>query len=199
MTMVEFKKNIKTLLPYDREVYIDYLGYEFYKFPQWYGVSFQLAGGYNGREIGIIEYLEAYENWFMNIVLRLDNNNQWIVTHAPKDMIWFPEEEETLTSLRTLFKQNNVPHKFKGAIIITTEDLLKFSKDLITYPFALFKQDGLLYNDLDISHSELPFIIKISHHSNIDLLSTDKELLKKVVNENILNQFILRNYNGISL
>ena len=197
--MVEFKKNTKTLLPYDREVYIDYLGYEFYKYPKWYGVSFQLPGGYEGREIGLTEYLEAYENWVKNIILQLDNGTCWIVNHDTKDMNWFPYEEDTLISLRALFKQNNIPNKFKGALILTTKDLLKFSKDLITYPFALFKQDGLLYNDLDISHGALPLIIKISHHSNIDLLSTDKELLKKVVSKNFPDHFILRNYKGISL
>jgi hypothetical protein len=203
--MVEFKKNIKTLLPYDREVYIDYLGYEFYKYPKWYGVSFQLPGGFEGREIGLTEYLEAYENWFKNIILQLDDNTYWIVNHDTKDMDWFPYEEDTLTSLRALFKQNSIPNKFKGAIVFTTRELLEFTRDLITYPFALFKKDsllyneGFLYNDLDISHGTLPLIIKISHHSDIDLLSTDTELLKKVVNENSPDHFILRNYNGISL
>ena len=197
--MVEFKKNTKTLLPYDREVYIDYLGYEFYKYPKWYGVSFQLPGGYEGREIGLTEYLEAYENWFKNIILQLDNDTCWVVNHDKKDMDWFPYEEDTLSSLRALFKQNNIPNKFKGALVFETKDLLIFSKDLITYPFALFNQDGLLYNDLDISHGELPLILKISAHSDIDLLSTDKELLKKVVSENSPDHFILRNYKGISL
>jgi hypothetical protein len=197
--MVEFKKNIKTLLPYDREVYIDYLGYEFYTYPKWYGVSFQLPGGYEGREIGLTEYFEAYENWFKNIILQLDNDSYWVVNHDKNDMDWFPYEEDTLVSLRALFKQNNIPNKFKGALILTTKDLLKYSRDLITYPFALLKQDGLLYNDLDISHAELPFIIKISHHSNIDLLSTDKEILKNVVSENSPSHFILRNYKGILL
>lgn len=194
--MIEFKKNVKKMLPYDREEYIDFFGYNFYNYVKWYGVSFQLAGGYEGREIGLTEYLETYEAWFKNVILQFDNGSYWVVNHNNKDMDWFPYDEDTLLSLRTLFKQNNIPNKFKGALVFTTEDLLKFSIDLITYPFALFKQEGLLYNDLDISHSELLFIIKISHHSNIDLLSTDEKLLKDVVNKNRLSCFIVREYRG---
>jgi hypothetical protein len=197
--MAEFKKNVKKELPYDKEVYLDYLGYGFYSYPKWYGVSFQLPGGYEGRDIGLIEYFEAYENWFKNIIAQLDNGSSWVVNHDDKDMDWFPYDEDTLPSLRTLFKKNNIPNKFKGGLVLTTAELLEYTRDLITYPFALFKQEGLLYNDLDISHGELPFIIKISHHCNIDFLSTDKELLKKVVSENSLRHFIIRGYKGISL
>jgi hypothetical protein len=196
--MVEFIKNTKRALPYDREVYIDYLGDEYYKYPKWYGVSVQLPGGFEGRKISVPEYLEAYENWFKNIIIQLDNNSSWIVNHDKKDMAWFHYDEETLPSLRGLVEQKNIPNKFKGALVFTTENLLNLSKDLITYPFALFKQEGLLYNDLDISHDELPFIVKISAHCNIDLLSTSKELLRKVVNENYASQFILKVYKGVS-
>ena len=58
---------------------------------------------------------------------------------------------------------------------------------------------GLFYMNIDISHVELPFIIKISDHLNIDLLSTDKEFLKGIVNSNASNDFILKLYNGTSL
>lgn len=193
--MIEFKKSFKKLLPYDREEYIDFLGNHFYSYTEWYGVSVQLPGGYEGRDIGLTEYLEAYERWFENIILQF-NASTWVVNHGKRDAIWFPAEEDSLPSLRNLFKQNNIPNKFKGALIFTTEELLKFSNDLITYPFGVFSKHEWLYDDLDISHSELPFIIKISHHCNIDFLSTDKELIKKVVNENHSSLFIVREYQG---
>jgi hypothetical protein len=130
--------------------------------------------------------------------LQLGNASFWVVNYD-RDSKWFPNDEDNLTSLRTLFKQNNISNKFKGALIFTTGDLLKFSKDLIAYPIAVFNEHGLLYNDLDISHGELPFIIKISGHSNIDFLSTDKELLRKVVGENRSSLFIVREYRATSL
>jgi hypothetical protein len=158
-----------------------------------------ITGGFEGRDISLTEYLESYERWFRNIILQFDNTSSWIVNHDNRDAIWFPNEEDSLPSLRTLFRQNNIPNKFKGALIFKTGDLLKFSTDLITYPTAVFNKHGLLYDDLDISHGELPFIIKITHHRDIDFLSTDKELLRKVLNENHSSLFIIREYRGTSL
>jgi hypothetical protein len=197
--MVEFKKGVKKALPYDREEYIDFFGNHFYSYTEWFAVSFQLPGGFEGIDISLTEYLAAYEKWFQNAILQLDNTSFWIVNHDQRDAIWFPNEDDSLPSLRNLFKENNIPHKFKGALIFTTQELLEFSNELITYPFGVFSKHGLLYNDLAISHSELPFIIKISHHCNIDFLTTDKELLRKVLDENHSSLFVEREYRGTSL
>ncbi|HVV55988.1 MAG TPA: hypothetical protein VHC47_11710, partial [Mucilaginibacter sp.] len=104
-----------------------------------------------------------------------------------------------LISLRTFFKQNNIPNEFKGALILNKEDLLKLSRDLISYPIAVFSKKGIFYRDLDISHSKLQFIIKISGHLCIDLLSTNKELLRKIVQENSTDVFNIKEYRGTSL
>jgi hypothetical protein len=77
----------------------------------------------------------------------------WIVNHDDKDWKWFPNDEDNTTSLRTLFKCNNIPYSFKGALTFTTDDLLKFSRELISYPYTIFNKEGLLYSNLDISHS----------------------------------------------
>jgi len=150
-------------------------------------------------KISLMEYLEAYERWFKAIILQLDNGSLWIVNHDYKDLQWLPNDEDNLISLRALFKQNNIPNEFKGALSFTKDDLLKVSNDLISYPLAVFNAADVLYKDLDISHSELPFIIKISGHANIDLLSTDKDLLKEVLDANSSNGFILKPYRGTSL
>jgi hypothetical protein len=197
--MIEFKKNYKKLLPYDRRQYLCYLGDEINPSIEWYGVSFQLPGGFEGREIGLKEYLAAYETWFKNLIVQFGRESSWIVNHDDKDCEWFPNNEKNLTSLRSLFKENNIPNTFKGALIFTKEYLVKFSRDLIKYPTAVFNKKGLLYRDLDISHSELPFIIKIFHHRDIHLLSTDKALLTRVVKENRTSLFIVREYRGTSL
>lgn len=189
--MIEFKNKVKELLPYNRKTYISK--------KDWFGVSFQLPGVFEGKDIGLKTYLEVYENWFNDVISKFSNNSQWIVNQDFIDEDWFPNKQNNLKFLRSLFKQNNIPNTFNGSIIFSTDDLLKFSRDIISYPYAVFDKTGLLYNNLDVSHNELPFVIKISGHLNIDLLSTDIELLRKVVNENYSNSFILKEYRGTSL
>lgn len=197
--MIEFRKDVKKVLPYDREQYLDFFDEDFNSSIKWYGVSFQLPVGHEGRTISLSEYLEAYEKWFKAIISHLDNGSLWIVNHDDKDLQWFPNDENNLSSLRTLFKQNNIPNEFIGALSFTKEDLLKYANDLISYPLAVFNAPNALYKNLDISHSELPFIIKISGHANIHILSTDKEFLKEIVAANTSNSFILKPYRGTSL
>jgi hypothetical protein len=195
--MIEFKKNISKVLPYDRRRYIAFRDVD--PAIKWYGVSFQLPGVSEGKKIGLNEFVEIYERLFENVVLQLDNGSIWIVNHDDKDLKWLPNDDNNLTHLRTLFKQRDVSNAFKGAIIFTKDDLLKFSKDLISYPYAVLSKDGFLYKNLDISHGELQFIIKISGHLNIDFLSTNRELLKKVINRNASSSFIVKEYKGTSL
>jgi len=181
--MVQFKKNYKNKLPYDRDKYIEFLDVDFDSPTEWCGVSFQLPGGYEGRDIGLTEFTEKYELWFKDIISGFDNGSNWIVNHSKRDVQWLPNKGNTLPLLRDLFKKNRVRGSFKGALIFSTEDQLKIALDIISYPHQLFRGRGL-YNDLDISNNEFPLIIKTSHHANIDLLSTNKEFLQDIVNEN---------------
>lgn len=201
--MVAFEQNVTAFLPYDRVQYSAHRN--------WYGFSFQLEGGYEGKKIDRTEYIQKYEPWFAHVVSRMDNglnlsedteqsgNFRWIVNLDYEGACWFPNDEENLIALRTLFRQNNIPNSFKGALMLSKDNLLQFSRDLITYPFTIFYGERFLYNDLEISHSELPFVIKISAHRNIDLLSTDIELLKTFVNEAAAAPFIVRPYRGTAL
>lgn len=195
--MVEFKKNVEKTLPYNRSQYIKFLNDDYDLHVKWYGVSFQLHK--KEKEISLKEFLEKYEGWFKNIISSFNNRSFWIVNHDKNDLNWFPNKENNLTKLRNLFQQNNVPNKFRGALVFNKDNLLKFSKDLISYPYAVFDEDGLFYMNLDISHDELPFIIKILDHLNIDLLSTNKDLLKEVVNKNSSDLFIVKEYRGTSV
>lgn len=195
--MIKFKNDVQGALPYNRNIYASFLKGNSDVQVQWYGVSFQLPGGYEGREIDLQEYFEAYENWFKKLILQFDNVPYWVVNHDIDDY-WFPNEEDTLGPLRTIFAENNIPNEFSGALILTTTELLTLSNCLISYPFSVFS-DNTLYDDLDISHSMLPLIIKVSAHMNIDILSTDKELLKNIVSKNNNNRFIKREYRGTSL
>ena len=195
--MIEFKKDINKVLPYDRRSYIAFR--EVDSTIKWYGVSFQLAGVSEGKKISLTEYVAIYERLFKNVVMQLDNGSSWIVNHDDKDLKWLPNDDDNLTHLRNLFKQKNISNTFKGALIFTKDDLLKFSKELILYPYAVLSKEGFLYKNLDISHGELQFILKISGHLNIDFLSTDKKLLKEVVNKNSSRSFIVKEYRGTSL
>lgn len=189
--MKQFKKNVKELLPYDRRRYIEPLSDDFYSATRWCGVSFQLE---NVEEnIDLTEPVKIFRRLLENIILELDNGSFWIINHEFMDVSWFPDMDDNLISLRTFFKQNNVQNTFKGALVLMKDELLKLSEDLILYPYILS------YKNLDISHNDLQFIIKITNHLTIDLLSTDKELLRKVVNENSLKIFIIKQYRGTSL
>jgi hypothetical protein len=190
--MIEFKKEVKNYLPYDREQYIS-------GNVKWYGVSFQLPGGFEGKNIGLSEYLKKYELWFKNLISKLDNGSFWIISHDRKGVDWFPNDSDNLIRLRTLFKQSNVPNIFKGALLFTKNDLLEFARDLISYPYSVFDEEGLFYDNLDVSNNELPLIIKITGHWDIHLLSTNTEFLREVVDANITNDFILKPYTGTSL
>jgi hypothetical protein len=197
--MIEFNKSVKKALPYNRRKYLEFWDDECDLPTEWNGVSIQLPGASEGKVGSLTEFVEAYKGLFKNVVLKLDNGSSWIVNHDKKDLDWFPNDEDNLTALRALFKQNNIPNAFRGALVFTKDDLLKFSGELISYPSAVFNQDGFYYASLDISLGELPFIIKIYGRFSIDLLSTNKELLKEVIKENSSSLFIVREFRGSSL
>lgn len=89
--MIEFKKEVKKILPYDSRQYIEFLYDDFDPLTKWYGVSFQLNK--EEKEINLTEFVEQYECWFKDIISRLDNGSFWIVNHDKKDLNWFPNGE----------------------------------------------------------------------------------------------------------
>jgi hypothetical protein len=194
--VAEFKKNYKKTLPYNSRHYRAFLFKESVLPVKWYAAGFKLD---SEEETNLADFVEKYQPWFEQIILRFDPDSSWIINHDMSDLEWFPNEEDNLKSFRTLFKENNVPNSFKGALILSTNELLKISKDIISYPYAVFNEDGLFYMDIDISHHELPFIIKISDHLKIHFLSTNIGLLKKTVNKNISNDFEVITYFGTKL
>lgn len=195
--MIEFKTNVQEVLPYDREQYHIFLYDEIESSIKWYGVSFYLNTG--DKDMDTMKFVEFYEPLFKNMLLSFAKEGKWIVNLDYSGQDWFPNNENTLCSLRALFKKSKIPNKYRGALIFDKDDLLEFSRELLSYPFEMFPEDGCFYSDLDVSHVELQFIIKISGYWTIDLLSTDIELLRKVVNENSSNYFNVKEYRGTSL
>lgn len=193
--MIEFEKNIKKILPYDRHQYFEFLDNDSDSPTNWNSVSF-LSSKNEGR-YGLIECADAYEYLVKNIVSKFNDDSLWIVNHDNKDLVWFPNDENNLTHLRTFFKQREMPNTYKGALIFTKDDLFEFSKDLVSYPYSVFNKKYLLYNNLDISHHRLPFIIKIYSDFCIDLLSTDKILLKEIIDQCSQSPFIIKQYGVI--
>jgi len=189
--MIKFIENFEEMLPYDREHYIDFLDDDFDSETKWCAVSLQMNSE-NG-ENSLSKFVDVFGLIFKDIILKIDNGVSWIINHDDKDMNWFLNDKDNLEALRTVFKQNNVQDTFRGSLILEKDDLLELSEDLISYPYVLS------YKNLDISHGKLQFIIKITSHLTIDLLSMDKELLRKIVNKNGSNEIIVKEYRGTSL
>lgn len=187
---MKFKENNTGIYPYDREHYIDFLDDDFDSETEWSAVSLQMNS--DGRN-SLSKFVEVFGLIFKDVILKLDNGVSWIINHDDKDMNWVLNDNDNLEALRTVFKQNNVQDTFRGSLILEKDDLLELSQNLISYPYLLS------YKNLDISHGKLQFIIKITSHLTIDLLSMDKELLRKIVNENSSNEIIIKEYRGTSL
>ncbi|HMR19610.1 MAG TPA: hypothetical protein PKA53_09960 [Sphingobacterium sp.] len=188
---ISFIPNTKTVLPYNRRSYIDFLDDDNIT-SHWQGISFHL---YRNKECSFIEFINCYRPLFDDVVMKFGKAHEWIVNHDDKDMPWFPTTDKNLINLRSLFKQNNVSNDFKGYLTFTGEDLIFYSQDIISYPYSIFDEEGMLYKNLDVSHSELPFIIKVSGHLNIDFISTEKSILRSLVNE-YSEKFVIREYWG---
>lgn len=189
--MIKFKENIKEMLPYDRDHYIDFLDDCFNSETKWCAVSLQMDSE-NG-ENSLSKFIDIFGLIFKNLILQLDNGVSWIINHDDKDLRWFLNDMNNLEALRAIFKQNNVQDSFKGSLILEKVDLLELAQDIISYPYVLS------YKNLDISHGKLQFIIKITSHLTIDLLSMDKVLLQKIVNEIRSNKINIKEYRGASL
>lgn len=194
--MIIFKKSFRKLLPYDRQQYQKFLSADDIGKVKWYGISFQLPGAFEGNPINLNEYLITFRPLFEEIISETDTKGNWIVSHERKDLSWFPDEDDTLSRLRNLFVVANVPNTYKGALILMKDDLFNYAEELISYPYAVLSEERLLYQDLTISHGQMPLIIKISAHLNIDLLSTDMELLRNVSRRLSLEPFVVKLYRG---
>jgi hypothetical protein len=192
--MIEFKRDFEKILPYNRK---NYLGYQADtdSSVKWYGASFQVVEIADQKDASFQQYLEMYEPLFKNMVLDFGNGSSWIVSHD-RDMQWFPNGYDNLPDLRTLFKRNDISNSFKGAVIFSSSDLIVYSKELVSYPYAVTGRKGVLYRDLDISHSELPAIIRISGHLNIDFISTEENIFRKIRHADFASGFVVKEYRG---
>jgi hypothetical protein len=192
--MIEFKSDVEKILPYDRKSYSGYQAGNDVSV-KWYGVSFQVLEIADQENASFQQYLEMYEALFKNIVSDFDNGSSWIVSHD-RDVRWFPNDYDNLPELRTLFKRNDISNSFKGAVIFSAPELIVYSKDLVSYPYVVPGRKGVLYRDLDISHSELPAIIRISGHLNIDFISTEENLFRKIRHADFASGCVVKEYRG---
>lgn len=200
---VAFQPNVQALLPYNRNRYQHYLGSDADSHTPWHGVSFQLASeAHNisrGINFGLTKFIENYEALFKQVVSTFDDGSFWIVMHDKCDDWWLPNEEQTLPALRALFAQYQVLNRFKGALLLKKQEVFTFARELLSYPTGVFGRKRSLYSDVDVSHSTLPFIIKISSHLNVDFLSTNQALLREVVKDHRSPVFTIKSYTGTSL
>jgi hypothetical protein len=193
--MIEFKRDFEKILPYNWKNYLGYQADNDFSV-KWYGASFQVFEIADNKDADFRKYLEIYEPLFKNIVSAFDNSSSWIVSHDIKGAPWFPNEYDNLSDLRKLFKQNDILNTFKGAVIFSTSELVKYSKELISYPYTVTGRKDVLYRDLDISHKELPAIIRISGHLNIDFITIKENIFNKIKNADFTGAFIVKEYRG---
>lgn len=97
---------------------------------KWYGISFQLEKIrneklYKAPNHVVTQSIDFLESSFKKLVLRIDQDNSWIINHDDKDMSWFLKEDSNVPRLRDLFKQNGIPGNYKGCLIVYKDDLLR--------------------------------------------------------------------------
>ncbi|MDQ2772977.1 MAG: hypothetical protein M3Y54_21030 [Bacteroidota bacterium] len=199
---VIFAKNVRPLLPYNRNRYFRYLHSDADSHTPWYGASFQLTSeAHNisqGINFGLPKFLDHYEPFFKELVAQFDDGLCWIVTHDKYDDVWLPNDEPTLPALRALFTQHRVPNTFRGALRLTKQEVLAFAPELLSYPAGIFSRKRSMYSNVDVSHSKRPIVIKISSHLNVDFLSTDQALVQVVVKNHRSPVFTIKPYTGTS-
>ncbi len=193
--MVDFKRDFEKILPYNRTKYLGYQADTDFSV-KWFGVSFQVVEIADQKNASFEQYLKLYEPLFKNMVLAFDDISSWIVSHDIKDRPWFPYSNDSLPNLRTLFKLNNISNSFTGAVVFSTPDLMAYAKELVSYPYAVIGTKGSLYRDLDISHSKLPAIIRISGHLNIDFISSEENIFRKIRHADFASRFVVKEYRG---
>ncbi|MDJ1495243.1 hypothetical protein QNI19_20050 [Cytophagaceae bacterium DM2B3-1] len=194
--MIKFEKNISQLLPYNRANYIAYFNDEDDTFDRnviWYGVSLQQADIkdqklYQVSEQIVVNSVDRLENAFKEIVSEFDQGLPWIINHDDKDLPWFNTENKRMPQLQNLFKQNTIPSSFIGCLVFNKEDVVNFARELITYPYDLLSK--ISYKTLDVSHTKLPLILKLTGHLTLDIVSTDKALLTKISHLDKLDSFL---------
>ncbi|HTM65816.1 MAG TPA: hypothetical protein VL093_05835 [Flavipsychrobacter sp.] len=129
--MIKFEKDVQSMLPYNRQQYIDWFDDDVESSTQWFGVSFQLGDNmlktFTAEQFArlktellkasTVEIVKIYRPLVENIISAFSENSEWIVSHDDEDLAWFREEGETLPWLRALFRQHKVPNMFKGALV----------------------------------------------------------------------------------
>ncbi|MDO7851353.1 hypothetical protein [Hymenobacter convexus] len=200
---VGFKPATQALFPYNRKHYQRFLIGDAGSQTPWYGVSFQLASEAHaisrGIDFGLTKFIAHYETLFSQVVSAFDDGSDWVITHDKYDEAWWPNTQKTLSALRTLFAQHQVANEFRGALLLKKQAVFTFVRELLSYPTGVFKREGSFYSDIDVSHSHLPFIIKISSHLNVDFLSTQPALLQEIVQAHRSPVFTIKAYRGTSL
>ena len=172
------KKDKNSLLSYDRDQYLEFLGDDFNSQTKWVGYSLQLVS-YRDP----IKSLSILNETLKKLLAEYEDDSFWNVNHDDKDMKWFPDSQQNLKNLRELFRNHGIPNDFIGVISFSKHELLQYFEDLVSYPYLLS------YKNLDISNSELPIIIKITSHLSLDLLSTEISLLEKILDKNFTDLF----------
>ena len=190
--MVVFRKDVSQRLPYDRDKYMAYFDEDNDTFDRnviWHGVSLQQTeirneSLYQVSDAVVTNSIDCLEKVFKEIMSSLDQGLPWVVNHDDLDLPWFREKGNTMPKMRDLFRQMDIPISFVGCLLFSTDDLGELARELTTYSYIL------PHKNLDVSHSKLPFVMKLTGHLTLDLLSTDMALITKILDDGIVDYFL---------
>ncbi len=177
MQKISFK-DLSNHLPFKINTLLKYLYWDDEANSDWNLVAFTQ---YKGEEFEVTNInTKRLVELLSSIIKLLDDKNNWIILHGAKRK-WFIENDEekfiskNLINLKKLFIQNNINYDFVGGLEFSTIELKGIFYDLIMYPF-----DQCF--DIFIAKSNIPFVIQLNQHYEVNILSTDINLIRRVIN-----------------
>jgi hypothetical protein len=91
------------------------------------------------------------------------------------------------------FLLNKINYDFEGGLELSTNEFVDIFNDLIMYPFDQ-------RYDIFVSKKNIPFVIQLNQHYEVVILSTEIELIKRIINDdNFPKLFMVRVANGTAI
>ena len=188
----EYDKLMQSL-NYDFKDYLNFLNNDSYN-KDWKGISIQQKEikNYNinlripldkafsfekkppNLEILLNNYVKLLENIFQNY-----GKGNWIIKHDIQDYEWILshwKKDKRNIGLYSLFDEMNIDYSEKGALYLPYKLFKPILHELIGYPYLLN------YRDLNFLNKAEDFVIRITHHFTVDIISKNKDIILEISN-----------------
>lgn len=130
-----------------------------------------------GREVYDAQRLQTHAEKVCEII-RLLELGTFMIQHEYQPGIWLPIADKYLDNqaifkFKALFPGIDMS-SYNGGFKITGNDIDKFMKSFIGYPFLLH------YKDIDLFSLEIDLVIKITHHLSVDFITLTRRRMHKI-------------------